>query len=281
MTSTVFGTLIAARAWDVLAAWLACGRNGDEPIGPLVPDIDEDDIWFWPRLDMAEPDVVVRLGSTLVLVEAKYDANMGGASTAQGQDGPPVNQLCREWRALQPASVSPRYPARLRALVADPSQSRALVYLVRGAQRTRSSQELAASRAQEPGSRMFLLSWEDLHRVLADHPGARWSRDLRAYLEERRVWSFRGFGHTVSTSDSAVANSRALASRLSRPMSYLDWSAAFAATTEATGLRHALAVRLPGAVRWQRIAAAFAPATAAHLHQLAIRHPTFLEDVHG
>ncbi len=118
---------------------------------------------------MAEPDVVVRLGSTLVLVEAKYDAKMGGASTAQGQDGPPVNQLCREWRALQPAAVSPRYPARLRALVADPSQSRALVYLVRGAQRTRSARELAASRAQEPGSRMFLITWEDLHRVLANH----------------------------------------------------------------------------------------------------------------
>ncbi len=64
-------------------------------------------------------------------------------------------------------------------------------------------------------------------------------------------------------------------------MSHLDWSAAFAITAEAAVLRLALADRRPGVARRQRIAEAFAPVTAARVHVLAIRHPTFPEHVHG
>src|SRR5206468_3570724 len=64
LTSAAFGTLVLVNAWDMLARWL--GVSDDQPVSA------NSDCWFWPRLAFAEPDVVLRLGGSLVVVEAKY-----------------------------------------------------------------------------------------------------------------------------------------------------------------------------------------------------------------
>jgi hypothetical protein len=38
----------------------------------MEPSAEANDYWFWPWLDNAEPDLVVQLGTTLVVIEAKY-----------------------------------------------------------------------------------------------------------------------------------------------------------------------------------------------------------------
>lgn len=193
LTSTVFGTLFTAGADATVRAWLAKART---PTGePLVlpPDAAVDDYWFWPRLDGTEPDVLLRLGSLLVIVEAKY------RSPRSSDD-----QLEREWTACkQPAS--PVFRGDIRAAI-DECSARALVYVV---QRSRVARELpyvAQSITRVPGARMYLLTWEDLDEVLPPRGGPRWQRELRQYLRVREITAFRGFASTLSeTTPSLVA----------------------------------------------------------------------------
>lgn len=65
LTSTVFGAIFWAEDWKLLERWLGI----PSPSSQRVPIIE---YWFWPRLALAEPDVVFRLGNVLVVVEAKY-----------------------------------------------------------------------------------------------------------------------------------------------------------------------------------------------------------------
>jgi hypothetical protein len=65
LTSAVFGMLVSVEALDLVAKWLKVNDWQSEE-GLL-------DCWFWPRLaGGVEPDVVLRLGSVLIVVEAKY-----------------------------------------------------------------------------------------------------------------------------------------------------------------------------------------------------------------
>ncbi|MBI4266384.1 MAG: hypothetical protein HY657_18580 [Acidobacteria bacterium] len=78
LTSTTFGTLIVANATDVLVEWLNCarrfgarGRLDREPLG--VVDERPVKYWFWPSLaGGTQPDVVLRIGHRLLVIEAKY-----------------------------------------------------------------------------------------------------------------------------------------------------------------------------------------------------------------
>lgn len=178
LTSTVFGTLFTAGADATVRAWLAKART---PTGePLVLPTDAavDDYWFWPRLDATEPDVLIRVGSLLVIVEAKY-------RSPRSSDDP----LEREWTACkQPAS--PVFRSDIRAAI-DGCSARALVYVV---QRSRVARELpyvARSITSVPGARMYLLTWEDLDEVLPPRGGPRWQRELRQYLRVREVTASR------------------------------------------------------------------------------------------
>src|ERR1039458_8994809 len=67
-TSVVFGTLVWLDAWDILARWLdiPCDCSNGCCESP------SNECWFWPRMASAEPDVVLRVGNALVVVEAKY-----------------------------------------------------------------------------------------------------------------------------------------------------------------------------------------------------------------
>ena len=78
LTSIVFGTLRMVEAWDVLANWLDVEPLSSGQEGTVA-------CWFWPRLAGAvEPDVVLRLGDTLVVVEAKYRSGRHDLSLDEG-----------------------------------------------------------------------------------------------------------------------------------------------------------------------------------------------------
>ena len=196
LTSAVFGTLLVAGAWDVLATWL----RRAEPVGgadALVVGPEEPHAyWFWPWLHGAEPDVVMRLGDTLVVVEAKFYSSKSGDDGLAVEGGRSADQLVREWDACSPAADASRYPPLLRDAMRECS-ARRLVYLVR---RNRAGHEMAqveASATKAAGASMYLLTWEHLHEVLAERSGAQWMGDLRQYLEDKKLAAFRGFTKTV------------------------------------------------------------------------------------
>jgi hypothetical protein len=154
-------------------------------------------------LGTAEPDLVVRLGATLVVIEAKYFSGKSGSSTPT-EIADSTDQLVREWRAIGTAADSSSYDPRLRELVTEPTTRRILVYLVRRSRYAREVAELEHSLAQAPGASMYLLTWEDLDEVLAPHLHVRWARELSRYLERRRVSAFRGFRRAFASTPSKL-----------------------------------------------------------------------------
>src|SRR5260370_24402498 len=79
LTSTVFGTLLIAAEPGLLVRWVNSARCL-EPTGRLTRDgsslgLKADDpvtCWFWPSLKEAQPDVLLRIGSPLLVLETKY-----------------------------------------------------------------------------------------------------------------------------------------------------------------------------------------------------------------
>lgn len=203
LTSTVFGTLFAAGAWSVVTDWLSRARRGTDMIYPIEYSHDVTDYWFWPWLGTAEPDLVVRIGATLVVIEAKYLSGKSGSSTPT-EVADSSDQLVREWHAIGIAADSSGYDPRLRELVTEPATRRILVYLVRRSRYARESAELEQSMAQAPGASMYLLTWEDLDEVLAPQLHVRWASELSRYLERRRVSAFRGFSRAFAYTPSAL-----------------------------------------------------------------------------
>lgn len=192
LTSTVFGTLFLANAWPLLIRWMAraqpVGHRGDVSAAVSIGD---GAYWFWPRLHDAEPDVVIRCGPALLVVEAKYLSGKSGGSVFDGDTVvEATDQLVREWRACCQGDHARGYPPELCAAIEECQLH--LVYLVR---RDRWGKELRAikeSAKQIADARMYLLTWEDLDDVLSPET-ARWAIELRAYLHCRDVAAFRGF----------------------------------------------------------------------------------------
>jgi len=65
--------------------------------------------WFWPSLaGGTQPDVVLRIGQRLLVIESKYGSNKSPAGAAPPANGDSDNdtftsdQLLREWQAMQP-----------------------------------------------------------------------------------------------------------------------------------------------------------------------------------
>ncbi|MFT3695693.1 MAG: hypothetical protein QM831_21325 [Kofleriaceae bacterium] len=197
LTSTVFGTLFAASAWKIVADWLSRARRGTDTIPQVEFSNDAVDYWFWPWLGTAEPDLIVRIGATLVIIEAKYFSGKSGSSTPT-ELAASTDQLVREWCAIDIAADSSGYDPRLREMVTEPATRRILIYLVRRSRYARESAELEQSLAHAPGASMYLLTWEDLDEVLAPHLHVRWASELSRYLERRRISAFRGFSRAFT-----------------------------------------------------------------------------------
>lgn len=196
LTSTVFGTLFLASAWPLLMRWTARAQPIGHEGALLPPDAPADGAyWFWPRLHDAEPDVVIRYGAALLVVEAKYLSGKSGGSVFNGETVVDLtDQLVREWRACCRGDHTLRYPPELCAAIEECQLH--LIYLVR---RDRWAKELRAveeSAKQADDARMYLLTWEDLDDVLAVE-ASRWAIELRAYLHGRGVAAFRGFAGTL------------------------------------------------------------------------------------
>jgi hypothetical protein len=126
LTSTVFGTLLVAGATKVLVDWLksACCLAGtperlDRHKRKLRLPYEEPEYWFWPSLSFAQPDIMLRIGSHLLIVEAKYGAPKGilaaDSESAEpdayaGESDP--DQLVREWPFAFCVPVACRSPKR-------------------------------------------------------------------------------------------------------------------------------------------------------------------------
>lgn len=191
LTSVVFTTLLHAQAGEEMARWLAKGAiiRGDPP--PLQPTIE--DVWFWPRLSFAEPDVVIRLGSTLVIVEAKLRSNRHDRSIAAEDDGHfESDQIRRQWKSLTDPHAT-GIPALQRAIADCPPL---LVYIVDGRRLGRARRELSDSvEALPANAAVRLLTWQSLYCLLvSDAARPAWKRDLIDALELFGVGGFAGFG---------------------------------------------------------------------------------------
>lgn len=209
LTSTVFGVLFNVEAWQVIIDWLGRARPVGHDTPLILSNADVRQYWFWPRLDNAEPDLVIRLGACLAIVEAKFHSGKSGKDAAVTvTDRPAVvkDQLVREWRACSPHAATWLYPSELREAVT--SCSPALVYLVKRNRLARERLTVTESLQQEPTAKMYLLTWEDLDEVLAVTIARRWVTELRAYLQRRRLTAFRGFAGTVTAGGPATPDWR-------------------------------------------------------------------------
>lgn len=225
LTSTVFGTLFIAGAWDIVCAWLGRARPVGDARAVALTVSDAPDYWFWPRLadakpgGVVEPDLIMQVGGIVAIVEAKYYSGMSGkggdpataAAIAMPLDASAVtvDQLVRQWRACGPGVQGGRCVAGL-ADVLQSQAPRALFYLVRRNRWLREWRDAERSAREAGDAHLYLLTWEDLDDVLAAHGGPRWVREMRDYLRRRGVASFRGFANVVvpAPTVSALANRR-------------------------------------------------------------------------
>jgi len=275
LTSTVFGTLFIADAWGVLLEWLKLAK----PIGgarALVPPTitSPRTYWFWPRLMGAtEPDVLLRAGEMLVLIEAKYLSGKSGTGVAAviPQSGleEVTDQLVREWNACSRSADMQGYPNDLREAIK--SCARVLVYLVRRSSLAKAIRAVRDSANLVDDASMHILTWEDLDDVLASQ-GTRWAKELRAYLHRRGVAAFRGFRCDVPQSPVGKLSGWSF----NILPTTLHMRAVF--STSQLSLLKGFASRSPRVGRptypaaWARI---MPPAAIDHLRSLAAWAPTF------
>lgn len=158
---------------------------------------------------------MLRIGSHLLVVEAKYASPM----SVLGTDGDSVDpnaspnqgdhfQLVREWLSVQPnARGIDWYPSDIRDAIEAPDTSVHIVYLVSTRKEKTALRELSEARAEICRKRrdepLWLLTWQDLHRVLSDtrvggSSLSTWMHDLIQLLERRYLDAFLGFPRTLA-----------------------------------------------------------------------------------
>lgn len=195
LTSTVFGTLILVDAWDVLARWLRLPLAGESAPTECA-------YWFWPRLAFAEPDVVLRVGRALVVVEAKYRS---GRNDRLVLDAEAELTLCDQLQLQYRCITTPRdrrrpYPEPLERAIRDCKLTQAFVVDQR---RMRTAmREVTESKLLLPEATVNLVTWQDLFRLL-NEPSAeppRWSVDLLSYLRVIGLDTFAGIRPPIASS---------------------------------------------------------------------------------
>jgi hypothetical protein len=180
-TSTVIGSLVFHEAWDLLAAALDLPELRDGPRHA----------WFWPRLDGAQPDVVLQLGDVLVVVEAKVRSdkhNTVGKEDAVGTKEA-KDQLVREWASVSADAHLTNYPAGLPAAIEG--CARQIVYLVDGWRARRAEGDVRESQNLAPDAVIRLVTWQKFHAVLR-RTTALWACAVRQFLERQGLASFGG-----------------------------------------------------------------------------------------
>ena len=189
LTSTVFGTLIWVDAWNTLARWL-------QPASATEGGLTAADCacWFWPRLAFAEPDVVLRLGNVLVVVEAKYRSGRHDRMVVNAEA---ELTLCDQLELQHRCMITPRdrrrpYSEPLERAIRECTFIQA--FIVDRSRIRSATRELAQSRLLLPNATVNLVTWQDLFRLLNRPPteSARWSTDLLSYLQMIGLDTFAG-----------------------------------------------------------------------------------------
>jgi hypothetical protein len=87
LTSAVFGMLVLLEAWGLIAKWIKVSDWEPAAEGEL-------DCWFWSRLaGGAEPDVVLRRGSVLIVIEAAVPVGSSRPLSGRRRRGYPVGPV--------------------------------------------------------------------------------------------------------------------------------------------------------------------------------------------
>jgi len=205
LTSTVFGTLVLAEAWGLLAHWLGVpfmySTNDDE--GSLR------ECWFWPRMSLAEPDVVLRLGGTLVVVEAKYRSGRHDL-LPEDDDGEKdsCDQLVRQFHSVkEPLSGRVCYLEEIERAIRECQLVQVFVVDARSLRRARREWAESKERLHAQQASLLLVTWQSLYGKLKELelPSRRWCTDLRAYLRISGLDTFDGVPRGFASSESLQA----------------------------------------------------------------------------
>jgi hypothetical protein len=190
---------------DVLTSWLCESRDPSgcrlerEIPGSIV------DYWFWPRLLYAEPDVVLRLGNRIYVIEAKYasgrhDQSVGHESGIEPEETV-MDQILQQYRSVEALCQDEQRALHpLGAALVGCKIS--FVFLVDRRRLRRARREyLESSCALPPVTDCRLLTWQDLYRILRDHDRTerrlRWPGELARYLERAGLDDFCGISHLI------------------------------------------------------------------------------------
>jgi hypothetical protein len=185
LTSAVCGSLAWTRSIPIMREWLRIGGGDDEPFL----------YWFWPRLHGVEPDVLLRIGATLVAVEAKLDSGLHDKEMEE--DDPPGNQLYQQHLALTTRRQERRrYPEDLESALVECEIVQAYVVDARNIRKATGEVTRSAKLLPRPP---LLVTWQELFRLLErQHGVGQWSADLRAYLARRGLDTFHGIARPRS-----------------------------------------------------------------------------------
>lgn len=213
VTSSVFGTLLLANAGEQISAWLNTATSAAQLPQPITGTLKA--FWFWPRLALAEPDIVLLFDDRVVIVEAKVASDRHDLVMERETDADDwtsvSNQLCRQWLCATAADPGPGCPRDL--AVALRSLPKTLVFLVDERRLHRARPEFDETLTLLPSAAdLRLLTWQSLHRDLVRSHGADassfWRGSLIEYLQRAGLASFVGFRRTPLPTSTAVETIR-------------------------------------------------------------------------
>jgi hypothetical protein len=180
LTSSVFGTLALVGAWSLLAQWLGVRSANVLPKGCHV--------WFWPRLRYAEPDVILRLGQRLIVVEAKYRS---GKHDLSDPSLTIRDQIHRQVESLQVLARDRDCASPELAAAASACETTFLM-VVDGRRMARALREFNESKQRVPAETdLRLVTWQALYPLLVASE-AYWAAELRRYLDLTGLAAFLG-----------------------------------------------------------------------------------------
>lgn len=185
LTSMIFGTLLAARAVNICSAWL---------LKEFHPNKDDElRMWFWPRLPLAEPDVIVQIENYVVVVEAKYGSDKHGHDDPGEPQESVRDQLIRQVDSV--TMIRNRTGTTLQDLARAIENSKVLfVYLVDARRSKNAHRDFSESRRKSSCEDMFMVTWQDLYRLLKtnDDHNSQWIGDTCDVLELLGLDDFLG-----------------------------------------------------------------------------------------
>jgi hypothetical protein len=203
LTSTVFGTLVWVNAWNTLTRWLRVPPLS-EPENPACS------AWFWPRLAFSEPDVLLRLGKTLIVVEAKYRS---GRHDRMALNAEAELSLCNQLELQHRCIATPRdrrrpYEVELEHAIQECELVHAFV--VDRRRLRRATRELEEAKLLLPETRFHLVTWQELWSSLSQDAArtARWAIDLLAYLQLTGLDAFSGVTHPEASPEFLISVAR-------------------------------------------------------------------------